>query len=156
MNVLENSVSEVPTGKTAAFFHITSNGAAVVRRSSDYVTKMIELAGGRSPFTALPEEDSALSTMTIQMESFYAQAREADVLIYNSTISGDLERMQDLLSKSSLFEEFKAVQNGEVWCTEQSMFQQSSATAGIIADLHAILSGEAEGQDQLTWLHRIQ
>ena len=156
VNVLENSVSEVPTGKTAAFFHITSNGAAVVRRSSDYVTKMIELAGGRSPFTALPEEDSALSTMTIQMESFYAQAREADVLIYNSTISGDLERMQDLLSKSSLFEEFKAVQNGEVWCTEQSMFQQSSATAGIIADLHAILSGEAEGQDQLTWLHRIQ
>ena len=156
VNALENSVSEVPTGKTAAFFHITSNGAAVVRRSSDYVTKMIELAGGRSPFTALPEEDSALSTMTIQMESFYAQAREADVLIYNSTISGDLERMQDLLSKSSLFEEFKAVQNGEVWCTEQSMFQQSSATAGIIADLHAILSGEAEEQDQLTWLHRIQ
>ena len=156
VNVLENSVSEVPTGKTAAFFHITSNGAAVVRRSSDYVTKMIELAGGRSPFTELPEENSALSTMTIQMESFYAQAREADVLIYNSTISGDLERMQDLLSKSSLFEEFKAVQNGEVWCTEQSMFQQSSATAGIIADLHAILSGEAEGQDQLTWLHRIR
>ena len=156
VNALENSVSEVPTGKTAAFFHITSNGAAVVRRSSDYVTKMIELAGGRSPFTELPEENSALSTMTIQMESFYAQAREADVLIYNSTISGDLERMQDLLSKSSLFEEFKAVQNGEVWCTEQSMFQQSSATAGIIADLHAILSGEAEGQDQLTWLHRIQ
>ena len=156
VNALENSVSEVPTGKTAAFFHITSNGAAVVRRSSDYVTKMIELAGGRSPFTELPEENSALSTMTIQMESFYAQAREADVLIYNSTISGDLERMQDLLSKSSLFEEFKAVQNGEVWCTEQSMFQQSSATAGIIADLHAILSGEAEGQDQLTWLHRIR
>ncbi len=156
VNVLENSVSEVPTGKTAAFFHITSNGAAVVRRSSDYVTKMIELAGGRSPFTDLPEENSALSTMTIQMESFYAQAREADVLIYNSTISGDLERMQDLLSKSSLFEEFKAVQNGEVWCTEQSMFQQSSATAGIIADLHAILSGEAEEQDQLTWLHRIR
>ena len=156
VNALENSVSEVPTGKTAAFFHITSNGAAVVRRSSDYVTKMIELAGGRSPFTELPEENSALSTMTIQMESFYAQAREADVLIYNSTISGDLERMQDLLSRSSLFEDFKAVQNGEVWCTEQSMFQQSSATAGIIADLHAILSGEAEEQDQLTWLHRIQ
>ena len=154
--VLENTVSEAPTGKTAAFFHITSNGAAVVRRSSDYVTKMIELAGGKSPFTELPEEDSALSTVTIQMESFYAQAREADVLIYNSTISGDLERMQDLIAKSSLFEDFKAVQNGEVWCTEQSMFQQSSATAGMIADIHAILSGEAEGLDHLTWLHRIR
>ena len=128
----------------------------MVRRSSDYVTKMIELAGGRSPFTELPEEDNALSTVTIQMESFYAQARDADVLIYNSTVSGDLERMQDLLAKSSLFEDFKAVQSGEVWCTEQSMFQQSSATAGMIADIHTILSGEADGRDQLTWLHRIR
>ena len=154
--VLEHTAAEAPTGKTAAFFHIASNGAAVVRRSSDYVTRMIELAGGQSPFTALPEEDNALSTVTIQMESFYAQARDADVLIYNSTVSGDLERMQDLLAKSSLFEDFKAVQSGEVWCTEQSMFQQSSATAGMIADIHMILSGNAEGQDQLTWLHRIR
>lgn len=154
--VLEHTAAEAPTGKTAAFFHITSNGAAVVRRSSDYVTRMIELAGGQSPFTALPEEDNALSTVTIQMESFYEQARDADVLIYNSTVSGDLERMQDLLAKSSLFEDFKAVQSGEVWCTEQSMFQQSSATAGMIADIHTILSGEADGRDQLTWLHRIR
>ena len=154
--VLEHTAAEAPTGKTAAFFHIASNGAAVVRRSSDYVTKMIELAGGRSPFTELPEEDNALSTVTIQMESFYAQARDADVLIYNSTVSGDLERMQDLLAKSSLFEDLKAVQSGEVWCTEQSMFQQSSATAGMIADIHTILSGEAEDLDQLTWLHRIR
>lgn len=154
--VLEHTAAEAPTGKTAAFFHIASNGAAVVRRSSDYVTKMIELAGGRSPFMELPEEDNALSTVTIQMESFYAQARDADVLIYNSTVSGDLERMQDLLAKSSLFEDFKAVQSGEVWCTEQSMFQQSSATAGMIADIHTILSGEAEDLDQLTWLHRIR
>jgi len=154
--VLEHTAAEAPTGKTAAFFHIASNGAAVVRRSSDYVTKMIELAGGRSPFTALPEEDNALSTVTIQMESFYAQARDADVLIYNSTVSGDLEKIQDLLAKSSLFEDFKAVQSGEVWCTEQSMFQQSSATAGMIADIHTILSGEAEDLDQLTWLHRIR
>ena len=154
--VLEQTAAEAPTEKTAAFFHITSNGAAVVRRSSDYVTKMIELAGGRSPFTELPEEDNALSTVTIQMESFYAQARDADVLIYNSTVSGDLEQMQDLLEKSSLLEDFKAVQNGEVWCTEQSMFQQSSATAGMIADIHMILSGEAESRDQLTWLHRIR
>ena len=154
--VLEHTAAEAPTGKTAAFFHITSNGAAVVRRSSDYVTRMIELAGGQSPFTALPEEDNALSTVTIQMESFYEQARDADVLIYNSTVSGDLEKIQDLLAKSSLFEDFKAVQSGEVWCTEQSMFQQSSATAGMIADIHMILSGNAEGQDQLTWLHRIR
>ena len=34
------------TGKTVAFFYINSMGAANVRKSNDYVSKMIELAGG--------------------------------------------------------------------------------------------------------------
>ena len=33
------------TGKTVAFFYISSSGYAVSRKSGDYVTKMIELAG---------------------------------------------------------------------------------------------------------------
>ena len=39
------------TGKTAAFFHITANGAVVVRKRADYVTRMIELAGGETALT---------------------------------------------------------------------------------------------------------
>ena len=31
-----------------------------------------------------------LSTMNMQMESFYAAAKDADILIYNSTIDGEL------------------------------------------------------------------
>ena len=155
ISILENTVSS-SNGKTAAFFYITNSGTVVVRKNSDYVNRMIELAGGCSPFTDLPHDDTALSTVTIQMESFYEQARNADVLIYNGTTVGGLENMDDLLAKSSLFTDFKAVRNGEVWCTEQSMFQQSSATAEMIADLHTILSGEADGKDQLTWLYRIR
>ena len=33
-------------GQTVAFFYITANGEANVRRTSDYLPKMIEMAGG--------------------------------------------------------------------------------------------------------------
>ena len=141
------------TGKTVAFFHITANGAVVVRKQADYVTRMIELAGGETALRDLPESENALSTVTIQMESFYRQARDADVLIYNSTVAGDVEDIEALLSLSPLLADFKAVQTGNVWCTEQSMFQKSSAAAGMIADFHAILTGA--GDDTLQFLHKV-
>ena len=37
-------LDEKPTGKTAAFFSITSNNLATVRKGGDYVAKMIGLA----------------------------------------------------------------------------------------------------------------
>ena len=80
------------TGKTAAFFYITANGAANVRKSTDYVAKMLELAGGKYIFDDLTDDD-ARSTMNMQMESFYAGAKDADVLIYNSTIDGELQTL---------------------------------------------------------------
>lgn len=143
-----------PLRKTVAFFHITANGGVVVRRANDYITRMIELAGAENAVTDLPPSDSALSSVTIQMESFYAQAREADVLIYNSTVAGDVTDMQSFLSQHPLLGDFKAVKEGNVWCTEVSMFQRSSAAADMIKELRAAVSGEA-GED-LCYLHRIQ
>ena len=143
------------TGKTVAFFHINSVGAAVVRKPGDYVSKMIEMAGGEYVFSHIDGQDeNALSTMNMQMESFYAGAKDADILIYNSTIAGELENMDQLLQQSSLLADFKAVQNGNVWCTEHNLFQKSSASAGIIADFNAIFSGKAEGEE-LHFLHKL-
>ena len=93
--------------------------------------------------------------MNLQMEAFYYGAKDADFLIYNSTIDGKLDTLEQLLGKSSLLADFKAVQNGNVWCTEQSMFQQSSASAGMIRDLNAIITGTAES-DTLTFLHKLK
>ena len=87
-----------PSGKSAAFFHISPAGGVTVRRQADYITRMIELAGGESAVTELPEAENALSTVTIQMESFYAQARDADVLIYNSTAVGEVPDMESFLA----------------------------------------------------------
>ena len=142
------------SGKTVAFFHISPAGGVTVRRRADYITRMIELAGGESAVRELPEADSALSTETIQMESFYAQARDADVLIYNSTAVGEVPDMERFLALHPLLADFKAVREGNVWCTEKSMFQRSSAAAELIGELRALLSGEAG--DTLHYFYRVQ
>ena len=61
-------------GKTVAFFHISSSGYVVARKSGDYVTKMLELAGGIYVFDNLGDPESRTSTVTIEMEKFFATA----------------------------------------------------------------------------------
>lgn len=140
------------TGKTVAFFYINSNGSATVRKSNDYVAKMIEMAGGTYIFSDLGN-DNALSTMNMQMEMFYTGAKDADVIIYNSTIDGELHSIDELLAKSPLLADFKAVRNGDVWCTGQNLFQSTMGLGDMILDIHAVLTEEAP--EPLTYLHRL-
>lgn len=132
-------------GKTAAFFYISQKGSAVVRKPDDYVSKMIQLAGGEYIFTSddLNTEENAQSTTDMQFEAFYAAAKDADVLIYSSTIDGGIEDISALLEKNSLFADFKAVKSGNVWCTDKNMFQQTTAAAEIISDLNLIFTDNA-------------
>lgn len=143
------------TGKTAAFFYISPNGYVNVRRPGDYVSRMIELAGGHYALTDAGDEETALSTMNMQMEAFYAAAKDADVLIYNATVDGGVDTLEELLEKNALLEGFKAVRDGGAWCTGQNMFQESSGAAGTIRDLHAIFTGETDGKD-LTYLYHLE
>ena len=46
------------TGKTVAFFSVTSNGYVTVRKSEDYIAKAIDLAGGVYIFQDLTEEET--------------------------------------------------------------------------------------------------
>ena len=152
-------LSEIPESerRTAAFFSITSNGYVNIRKPGDYISQMIRLAGGRYIFTAdaLNIDENALSTMNIQMETFYTEAKDADILIYNSTIEGQLDSVSQLVEKSPVFKDFRAVQNDSVWCTEQNLFQQTTGAADMISDLNCIFSGKADSTEQLTYLHRI-
>ena len=63
--------------KTVAFFHISSSGYVVARKSGDYVTKMLELAGGNYVFDNLGDPETRTSTVTIEMEQFFATAKYA-------------------------------------------------------------------------------
>ncbi len=147
---------QAPTGKKVAFFYINSVGTANVRKSNDYVSNMIELAGG----TYVPEtpeaDDNALSTMNMQMEEFYARAKDADYIIYNSTIDGELASMSELLKKSSLLEDFKAVKEGNVWCTEKNLFQETTGLGTMIADIHDMLTQGEDGVDKFTYMYRLK
>ena len=49
-DILNRISEDQPSEKTVAFFFVSSNGMVQVRQSSDYIPRMIELAGGRYVF----------------------------------------------------------------------------------------------------------
>ena len=152
---LEPVLEREGTGKTVAFFAVTANGMVTVRKSGDYIAKAIDLAGGVYLPRNLGEGENALSTMNIQMESFYHEAKDADVLIYNSTIEGNLETLEQLIAKSAPLADFKAVREGNVWCTGKSMFQESQSVGEMMLDIHNILTQGHEADGSLTYLYRL-
>ena len=142
---IEPIMEKEDTGRTVAFFYITANGAVNVRKPNDYIAQMIGLAGGTYVLNdRLSAEENALSTMNMQMEDFYAAAKDADILIYNSTIEGELYSVDELLAKSTLFSDFKAVKEGNVYCTGSNFFQESTGTCDFIEDLHKVLVDETD------------
>ena len=146
------------TGKTAAFFSVTSNNLVTVRKSNDYVAKLIGMAGGEYVFSNLSDNGNNLATINLSLEEFYAGAKDADVLIYNSTIEGKIETTEQLLSKCPMLADFKAVQNGNVWCTTQSLFQESMELPDLILDMNRVLAAEssnAVNEDELKFLTHV-
>lgn len=134
------------TGKKVAFFAVSSDGTITVRKPNDYVSAMIGLAGGTySLGNYTDEEKNALSTMKMQMEDFYSAEVDADVLIYNGTIEGELTSIDELVKKNSLFADFQAVKSGQVYTTGSNFYQQSTGTCDFIEDLNQILTGEGDG-----------
>ena len=146
---ITNAVSESDPDqkqKTVAFFSISPNGYVTIRKPGDYVSHMIASAGGISVFTAenLEMEENSLSTMNIQLEIFYELAKDADIFIYNNLINDELDTLEKLLDKNPVLADCKAVQNGNVWCVGQNLFQQSTNAAEIIADFYAILHEDSD------------
>ena len=138
---LKRVETEKNTGKTVAFFYITSNGQEQVRQSTDYIPKMIELAGGKYVFEAIGDPNSRRSTINLQVEDFYDGALDADILVYNTTIDKQVASLDDLLEKCSLLKDFKAVKEHQVWCTTNDMYQQSMSVGALIEDFHTVLTG---------------
>ena len=150
---LEN---QQPTGKTVAFFSITSNNLVTVRKGSDYVTRMIEMAGGSYVFADLTDSGNNLATINLSLEDFYAGAKDADVLLYNSTIEGSIASTEQLVEKCPLLAQFKAVQNGNVWCTAQSLFQQSMELPDLILDMNRVFTEGTPADSELTFLTHVE
>ena len=151
-----NQVALADTGKTVAFFYISSSGYAVARRTGDYVTKMIELAGGEYIFKNLGDPTTSTSTVTLEMEEFYATAKDADFIIYNSTIGGELRSMDELLAKNKLLGDFKAVAAGNVWCTSKNLYQETTQLGSMILDINHMLTSQDPQLTELNFLYKLK
>jgi len=80
-------------------------------------------------------------------------AKDADILIYNSTIGGEIKNIDELIEKNILFRDFKAVNDGEVYCTSRDFFQESTGTVMFMQDLNKVYS---EDTDNLTYLEKLR
>ncbi len=152
LKAIEPLLEEKPdTGKTIAFFHVTANGMINTRRSGDYITEMIRMSGGK--YVPNVEGDSGQSGMNMQMEDFYAAVSDADFLIYNSTIGGQIYSVDELIGKNVLFKDFKAVKNSNVYCTKRDLFQRTTGIADFVRDLNDIQNGV---EREYTYLYKLE
>ena len=152
----ETDTDAVKDAPSVAFFSVNSNGSVVVRKPGDYVTKMIEAAGGTYALDGITDdEDNALSTMNMQMEAFYDKAADADILIYNSTIGGGPGSISELTELSDSFGDFAAVKSGDVWCTDASTFQRTTGAADMIVEMNRIFAG-ADDDSSFEYFHRLR
>ena len=143
-----------PTGKTVAYFYINSSGAAVVRRSEDYIPALIRLAGGDYAFPELTAKDgSHSSSVAIQMEEFYAAVKDVDYLVYSSDITGALQSADELLGKCPLLANCRAFTLGQVFCTTENLYQSTMAMGDFVTDLHRMLT---EDEPDMTYLYRLE
>lgn len=151
--ILKKVTGEEKTGKTVAFFFVTSNGMIQVRQSNDYIPKMIELAGGTYVFSDLGEDSTKRSTINMQVEEFYNGAKDADFLIYNSSIDGGVKNLEQLLEKCDVLKDFKAVKEGNVWCTTNNMYQQSLSIGYLMEDIYKMLR---EKESKMQYLYPLR
>lgn len=141
------------TEKSVVFFYVSSEGSVVVRNAEDYIPKMIQIAGGRYAFADL-ETESASSSVPLTMEEFYATAVSADYLVYNASIDSPISSIDELMAKSELFADFKAVKEGNVWCTGKSLYQATDIVGQLITDLNLMLTDGNE--EEMTFMTHIE
>ncbi len=132
------------------FFSINSSGTVSVRKQDDNIYDMIKLAGGKNGFKGLIKDKGTGST-TIQLEAFYPFAKDCDILIYNSTISGEIKSKDELVKKCPLITNCKAYKEDRIYCTSIGFYQAVMELGNITADINRIINGS----DDITYLYKI-
>ena len=141
------------TGRTVAFFSVSATGLINVRIPGDYITTMIEMAGDEYvPGSDAVRGRKGMATMNMQPEEFLAAAADADILIYNSTIEGEIGSVDNLIEKNAIFANFRAVKEGSVYCMKSDFFQKTTGAADFLDDLRKISEGSDKG---LTFMEKL-
>ncbi|MBQ1375327.1 MAG: ABC transporter substrate-binding protein, partial [Clostridia bacterium] len=64
--------------------------------------------------------------------------------------------MDELLEKSPLMADFKAVKNGRVWCTDKNVYQETTKLGEMTKSFHMIFSGEADSLDRVPFFYKLK
>ena len=153
---LDSVKDSAPSGKKVAFFYVNSSGKIIARRSGDYVSKMIALAGGKYIFDNLGDDSGRMATVSLEPEFFYSEAKDADIIIYNATIADEISTISQMVGKSPLLADFKAVKTGNVWCTTKNMYQETTELGQMINNLHEIFSDNGAGVSKLPFFYKLK
>lgn len=143
--------------KTVLIFYTTSSKETFyVRNAADYVTELVNLAGGKQ-VTLIGEGQSGNTKMS--QEAFIATCSGADYVLYNWTsgASGVSDQtMQGLLDArlGDWFKQFKAYQDGNVWRTSDDFYQKTDKMGEMVADIYRMLY-DPETPDTLTYVNRL-
>ncbi len=153
-SVISDIAGKPAVDKTVAIFYITSKGGLYARNSEDYMAKMVKLAGGKY---VLDGKVGIGKTGTTQMEpeAFYDAAKDADYIIYVWSMGGKPQSLADVLAKSSVLSEMKAVRENNVFCTTPDFFQISNTLGDMVGDINRMLNSDGS-QDKFTYLVRLK
>ena len=152
--VLEKASAGTQEKKSVAVFSITSAKTVSVRKSDDYIPRMIEIAGGEYVFQDLSDEESRGGTAKVSMEEFYNTAGDADYLIYNATIENPLKDVVSLIDKDSLFSDFKAVQEDQVYQIGKDLYQSTDIVGLLTQDIYIMLTNG--DTNEFTFLEKLE
>ena len=117
---------------------VNSNGAVVSKAAGDYIPALIGLAGGK--YIGPDSRTSNTASVTMDMETFYALAKDADYLIYNASIDAAPQNVGELLAKNELFSDFKAVKEGRVYAASGALYQSSHRFGDAVKELHSLFT----------------
>lgn len=152
----DKAASGENTEKEVAVFSVGTNGMISVRKPGDYIPRLIVYGGGRYALEDLADDKGSSSTMNIQMEEFYVRAKDADYLIYNGTVYGEVDTVAQLLEKVPLLADFRAVQNGQVWCITKNLYQESLHTGDLALDIHTMLTKEGAANEEFAFMFKME
>ena len=57
---------------------------------------------------------------------------------------------------SPLLADFKAVQEGNAWCTGKNLFQETTGLGVMIEDMHTMFTNDDPTLTELTYMHKLQ
>jgi len=151
----ELTVERSGSHKKVAYFSFSTGGYVNVQRPAGYFAEMIRLAGADYAYTAedLNAKEEESSNMHLSRDQFYQLTKDADVLIYNGSIYGNIPDLDTLLKEEPLMRDFAAVKSGNVYCTRDNLFQEPTKVTELLSELISILDGK---EFQEAFLYRLR